>query len=143
MTIRYILLLLIVFSAGIIIAGGVFSFIVIIGIVPRMIQKTNTNNYVKTFENSIILGGIFGAINLRFQMTLPFGIIFESLFAFFVGIFIGSLAVSLAEVLDVIPILTRRINLKYGMGCFMLVIAIGKLIGALAYFLIPGFFKFK
>lgn len=143
MTIRYILLIIIVFSSGIIIAGGVFAFITIIGIIPRMIQKTNTKNYVKLFENSIILGGLFGAINLRFQMTLPFGIVFESIFVFFSGIFIGSLAVSLAEILDVIPILTRRINLKFGMSCFMVVIAIGKLIGSLAYWLIPGFIKLK
>ena len=143
MIIRYIILIIIGFSSGIIISGSVFAFITIIGIVPRLIQKTKTNRYVKGYENCIILGGIFGALNMIFKMTLPFGVVFESVITFFVGIFIGSLAVSLAEILDVIPILTRRINLKFGMGCFMLVIAIGKFVGSLAYFLIPGFFKFK
>jgi len=47
---------------------------------------------------------------------------------------------SLAEVLNVIPILTRRGRLQHGMFYFVLAIALGKLVGALLYFLIPGFY---
>jgi stage V sporulation protein AB len=66
-----------------------------------------------------------------------------AIYGFFSGIFIGCLAVSLAEVLDVIPILTRRFSIKIGMAYFIVSLAAGKLIGSLIYFIIPGFYKIK
>jgi len=40
----------------------------------------------------------------------------------------------------VIPILTRRGRVERGMYYFVLAIAVGKLIGSLMYYMIPGFF---
>ncbi|WP_443084038.1 stage V sporulation protein AB [Vallitalea guaymasensis] len=39
--------------------------------------------------------------------------------------------------------LTRRFNIKVGMAYFIVTLAIGKLIGSLLYFIIPGFYKLK
>jgi len=62
------------------------------------------------------------------------------IFSLCVGIFFGCLAMSLAEVLNVIPILSRRGRLQQGMFFFMLAVAFGKMTGSLLYFIIPGFF---
>ena len=43
-TIKYILMFLIGIGGGIVISGAVFAFIAIIGIVPRLAQKTKTEN---------------------------------------------------------------------------------------------------
>lgn len=143
MIINIILLVLVSFSGGVTIAGGVFALIAVIGIVPRLAQKTETKKKIKLYEDSIIIGGLIGTSNLYLNLHLPFGQIGLITVGFFSGIFIGCLAVSLAEVLDVIPILTRRINIKTGMALFIVALAIGKLIGALVYFIIPGFAVYK
>lgn len=143
MIINIILLVLVSFSGGVIIAGGVFALIAVIGIVPRLAQKTKTKKNIKLYEDFIILGGLIGTSNLYLNLELPFGQIGLITVGFFAGVFIGCLAVSLAEVLDVIPILTRRINIKTGMALFIVALAIGKLIGALVYFMIPGFAVYK
>lgn len=143
MIINIILLVLVSFSGGVTIAGGVFALIAVIGIVPRLAQKTETKKNIKLYEDSIIIGGLIGTSNLYLNLHLPFGQIGLITVGFFSGIFIGCLAVSLAEVLDVIPILTRRINIKTGMALFIVALAIGKLIGALVYFIIPGFAVYK
>lgn len=143
MILRYILMAFIGFSGGIVVAGAVFAFITIIGIVPRLVQKTKTKDYIILYENCIVLGGILGTIPLIDQLYIPFGQVGNAVFGTFAGIFIGCLAVSLAEVIDVIPILSRRARLKTGLQFFLLFLAIGKMIGSLLYFLYPGFMELK
>ena len=55
------------------------------------------------------------------------------------GIFVGSIAVALAEILNTFPITFRRMGLKVGLFWVMLAMAAGKVAGSLYYFL--GNFK--
>jgi len=134
-------LILLGFSSGMVIAGAVFAFIAIIGIVPRLAQRTATQKYIKLYEEAIILGGVFGATTQMIDYRLPIGAVPVVVLALCTGIFFGCLAVSLAEVLDVIPVLSRRARLQKGMAAFMLAIALGKLAGSMVYCFIPGFFS--
>ena len=127
------------FASGVVVAGGVFAFIAAIGVVERLAQKTKTVSYIKIYEEAAILGGIAGCIRLIYEYKVSVGVVVPIIFCFLIGIFVGALAVSLAEVLDVMPIFMRRLRLKTGLQYFMLSLAAGKLIGALAYFLLPEF----
>ncbi len=140
MLVKTIILAIISFSSGLVIAGGVFAFISMIGIVPRMAQKTGTKNNIVTYENAIILGGIFGTLSSFFNFNIPIGIL-SVIPAFCTGIFIGSLAVSIAEILDVVPVFMRRASLKTGLGLFITSIAFGKMTGSILYFILPYFRK--
>ena len=136
----YILSIFVSFSLGTIIAGAIFSFIAMIGVVPRLAQKTKTREYIKLYEMIIILGGLWGAVvfYIDFDVVLPPVLIaFLSLCA---GVFLGSLAVSLTEVLDVLPILTRRAKIKDGLALFMLAIALGKMLGTLIFIFVKDLF---
>lgn len=135
-----ILCILFGFSGGLVIAGAVYAFIAIIGIVPRLAQKTHTQKYIKLYEEAIIVGGIIGTLTMVWDLYIPIGKILTVLFAVSVGIFYGCLAVSLAEVLDVFPILTRRIRIEEGLKYFILALALGKLLGSVIYYVIPGFY---
>lgn len=134
--IKTLCIMLIGLSSGIVIAGAVFAFIAIIGVVPRFAQKTNTTNKIILYEEAIILGGIFGSLEYLFEFQIPLNAVFVIIYALFVGIFYGVLAVSLAEVLDVIPIIRRRLNIHKGIALFITVLAIGKLTGGLVDILI-------
>ena len=138
---RYAFLALIGFGSGIVISGAVFAFITIVGVVPRLAQKTSTQRYIKTYESAIVAGGILGTIAGLFTFTLPLLSPLTPILGLAVGIFYGVLAMSLAEVLNVIPILTRRGRVQRGMFYFVLAIATGKLAGSLIYTLIPGFYS--
>lgn len=139
--IKTIICILLAFSSGLIISGAVFAFIAIIGIVPRLAQKTNTQKYIKLYEEAIIWGGIMGCLYMVFTIYIPIGKFLAVIYAFAIGIFFGCLAVSLAEILNVIPILTRRIKIASGLKYFIIAVALGKLIGALLYSRIPGFYS--
>ncbi len=131
---KQIILVIISFSSGVVIAGGVFAFIAMIGIVPRMAQKTNTEGHIIFYENAIIYGGIFGSLLMTFNFYLPIGYL-SAVPALAIGVFIGAIAVSIAEILDVVPVFMRRASLKTGLGIFITSIALGKLFGSMVYFL--------
>jgi hypothetical protein len=127
------------FASGTIVAGGIFAFIAIIGIVPRFAQKTGTQDKIMLYEDAIILGGILGSCESFIHYTLPVGDFFAVIIALSVGAFVGGLAVSLAEIIDVIPIFMRRTRLTKGLSIFVLALALGKMFGSLAYFMLPKF----
>ena len=58
-----------------------------------------------------------------------------SVFGLFSGMFIGCLALAIAEMLDSIPIFSRRISFRHGLGVAITCMAIGKLMGSLFYFM--------
>ena len=138
---KYALLILIGFGSGLVISGAVFAFITAIGVVPRLAQKTGTQKNVRFYEMAIVAGGIFGTVAGLFNFHIPIGGILVVVFAYAIGTFYGVLAMSLAEVLNVIPILSRRGRIQRGMFYFVLAIALGKLTGSLLYAFIPGFYN--
>jgi stage V sporulation protein AB len=138
---KYFLAVMLGFGSGAVVSGAVFALIAIIGVVPRLAQKTLTKDYIWLYEEAIIFGGILGCVSGFVDFRIPAPRVVVMLVSFCIGIFYGCLAVSLAEVLDVIPILSRRTKLQSGMFFFILAIALGKLTGSLLYYVIPGFCK--
>lgn len=141
MVFKNICMIIIGLGSGAVISGGVFAFITIIGIVPRFAQKTKTQNYMKVYETAITLGGIIGASAMFINYQIPIGKVLAAIYSLCIGIFIGCLAVSLAETLNVIPILTRRAKVQKGLSIFIITLALGKMVGSILYFVVPGFYN--
>ena len=131
-------LLFVGLSAGGIIAAGVFAFLVIIGVFPRLIGKTGTKRHILLYGTVIVSGGVLGNIADLYEFPIPlhgFSSLFLGIFGLTVGIFVGCLVMSLAETLKALPVISRRIYLAVGLQYLILSIALGKLAGSLAYFL--------
>lgn len=126
-------------SAGGVIAAGVFAFLAIIGVFPRLIGKTSTRGRIHLYESMIVIGGIIGNIwniySFSLRIPIPFiGFGLLGIFGLSVGIFVGCLVMSLAETLKAMPVITRRLHLAVGFQYMILAIGIGKLCGSLIYF---------
>lgn len=125
-------------AAGGIIAAGIFAFLAIIGVFPRLIGKTGTKKKVMLFESFIVAGGIIGNLVDLYEFPVPLGTVAGGLvlavFGVAVGIFVGCLVMSLAETLNALPVVTRRIHLAVGLQYIILAVAIGKMCGSLAFF---------
>ena len=139
------------FCFGVLTAAGVFTVLTAVGLVPRFVGETHSANEVILYENLIISGTIVGGVFSLFadiltlevgmRGTVPQGIglilayVFLGIAGLFSGMFVGCLALAIAEMLDSIPIFTRRISFRHGLGCMILSIALGKLCGTFLYFL--------
>lgn len=134
MLIRQALLTFIGFCSGFTLAAGVFAFITMLSVIPRLAAKTNTASHIKTFESCVIIGGTIGNIIGVFGLSLPVGLIGLCIYGVFSGIFVGCLAMALAEMLKVIPIFVMRAKLTQGLPVLILTIAIAKMCATLFQF---------
>lgn len=124
------------FLAGFGVSAGTFAFILIIGVVPRIMQRFEIGN-VMLIENVIVSGVILGNISSIYNGSLPISLGHFSIiiYALATGIFVGCIAVALAEILHTFPILFARLELNRGLKAVVSSMAFGKLAGSLFYFL--------
>lgn len=135
MWVRHLFLGFLGLTSGLAVAGGTFAFINAISVVPRIIGMSRTAKQVLIYENMIILGGILGNIVTVFtDLAIPFGRPMLVLFGFGSGIQVGCLVMALAEIMNVFPIMFRRLKLKIGLSCVITSLAAGKVLGGLLYF---------
>ena len=133
--VRQVILGVMGLSAGITTAAGVYALITVVGMIPRLAGKSRTGKYIHFYELAVIFGGICGCVIQLYQIPILGGRILLGILGIFYGIFIGSLIMSLTEILDVFPIMTRRIRLIKGLPYIVLALAMGKSIGAFLFFL--------
>ena len=151
MFIRTLFLAVMGLASGGIIAAGVFAFLAIIGVFPRLIGKTRTWDHIFLYETVIILGGTLGNVMDLYEFPIPVargaaaffgpyagnlaGGLVTGIIGLSIGIFVGCLVMSLAETLQALPVISRRIHLAVGFQYLILSIALGKMTGAFLYFL--------
>ena len=142
-------------SFGLLSSAGVFTVLVSVGLIPRFAGKMHVAKKVFALEEAVVFGTIFGGFFSVFEdyghigaflltnrifgdatavVVKMAGTIFLSLGGIFVGMFVGCLALAIAEMLNSIPIFTRRIGFRHGLGVAITATALGKLAGSLLYF---------
>ncbi len=123
-------------AAGSATTAGVFAFLMKIGIYPRMIGTSHTIRELAFYE-WMIIGGILagGFYSVYPELTLHVGSWFVVLWGACAGIYVGCVAAALSEVLNVFPVLFRRLHVDSGMPFYMVMMACGKMFGAFWYFM--------
>lgn len=132
------------FLAGSAVSAGTFAFIIVIGIMPRILRRSKMTD-VLFLENVIIAGVIAGTLLSLWDkklFTFPYlvGHLIVVVYGVCTGMFVGCMSVALAEILHTFPIIFRRTKLKIGLSAVVYAMAAGKLLGSLFYF-VMGYFR--
>ncbi len=143
MLVKNIFLIIAGLSSGLLISCGVFTVLFVIGLIPRFAGKTQTAQKVIWYEESVIGGTCIGGIlSVFFEGVYTFQwlsqsgqILALSISGIFAGTFVGCLALAIGEMLNTIPIFSRRIGFRHGLGLAISSMALGKFVGSLYYFL--------
>ncbi|MBU5345432.1 stage V sporulation protein AB [Paenibacillus lautus] len=118
-------------AGGIAVGGGVIALIIVLDIIPRLSQLTATYSRVHWYEGALIAGSFIGTVADFWRWSVPLGPVVSTVIGLMCGIFIGMLAAALTEVLNVLPILAKRLRLTgYLFGLLMAMVA-GKVAGSL------------
>lgn len=120
-------------SSGFAVAGGMFAFLIALGVVSRFAGKTHTAKYMMYYEDAAAIGGILGNLVSIYRFPVPVGMAGVVSFGLFSGIFTGAWAMALTEIVDTVPIFSRRIRLKTGLPWLILSMALGRAAGAFFY----------
>ncbi len=142
-----VLLVVLGLSFGVFTAGGVFTTVIVVALIPRFAARFHTAYKIEFYEEWIvagaIAGGIFGvyshlwttsAWDERSTVMRWTGVAAVIIWGFFTGMFVGCLALAIEEMLGGIPVFARRVHLRKGLGIIILSIALAKLAGSLYYF---------
>lgn len=142
-------------SFGLLASAGVFTVLVSVGLIPRFAGKMHVAKKVFVLEEAVVLGTIVGGLFSVFSEYAQIGTfvlsrqvfggqtvlvwkwiinIFFSIWGIFAGMFVGCLALAIAEMLNSIPIFSRRIGFRHGLGVAITAAALGKMTGSLIYF---------
>lgn len=130
------------------IAGALFALITSIGIITRLADRTHTKRGIFIYETALLLGGTLGNICIVYHVHLSeflknvfstntFSILTSIIICtigLFFGIYVGCLVMSLAEVLKVSVVFSRRLRLHDGLWISFVFLAVGKCIGSILYF---------
>ena len=58
-------------SAGVVVAGGLFSFIVELGVISDFADRTHTANHILLYEDAVSAGAILGNVFQIFRIGIP------------------------------------------------------------------------
>jgi stage V sporulation protein AB len=136
MILNTILLIIFGLSGGLLVGAGFVALLSVLDIIPRMIQVIGSKKFTFLFQWTVILGPIFFTVMDFFPTSVYFSQMILIVPGFFMGIFVGLLAAALTEVINVIPILTRRMHMYDYIYFFILAIALGKSLGSLFHWLV-------
>ncbi len=142
---EHILIGFLALCAGMAVSAGTFAFLLVIGVLPRVLGKTSLVKRVMLIENLVIAGVIVGAAFSVVSWEAPWAgsgnVLLAgaewcvvALYGLSAGIFVGCIAAALAEILHTLPILFRRESIKRGLSWVMISMALGKMCGGLFYF---------
>ncbi|MFA5575719.1 MAG: stage V sporulation protein AB [Tissierellaceae bacterium] len=135
MLIRYIVMVTITFGGGVIVGGAMVAFITILRILPRLAQFTETEESLKLYQVTMIVS--IGLSIIMYFAKFNFGLPRLSVvpIGFVYGIFIGILSSALAEVLNVIPVISKKIKVKKDLKYLIWALVGGKVMGSLIYWI--------
>jgi len=133
---KTILFGLINFSAGITIGSAFSAFISLLNFIPRMIQITNTKKHIVLYQNCIALGATISSLLYFFNIIIKLNKIISAIISLAMGIFVGLFSSALAEVLNVIPVLSKKLKTKHKLKYITTSLLFGKTFGSLWYWLV-------
>ena len=129
MLIKTIAYCLFCICAGSAVSAGFVAFITMLGIFDKLGEQTKSGRQIHVIESMIISGVTIGNAAYLFGLRVPVGLAGFCIFNLFGGLFIGCLAGALAETLQVMPILSRRLNIRTWLPYVIAAAALGKALG--------------
>lgn len=131
MTIKIIFVIFLGLAGGLAVGSGFVAFLAVLGIIPRLTQLSKTMKMINWYEWAVVFGAVAGGLgflrepifHLSPLITVPLGLTG--------GIFVGMLAAALTEVLNVFPILAKRVGIEDKIVILMMAFVFGKIFGSL------------
>ena len=118
-------------AGGLAVGAGFVAFLTVLGVIPRLTQLTKTYSKLHFYEVGVITGVVCGSIISLNDISLDVTASILLFIGAFSGVFNGMLAAALTEVLNVWPILSKRIGIYDRIIYLLMAIVLGKICGSL------------
>jgi stage V sporulation protein AB len=123
-------------AGGIAVGSGFVAFLIVLDIIPRLAQITKSYRRIRAYEGAVIAGALFFTLADFYSWKAPLFPLGAAAFGLFAGCFVGMLAAALTEVVNVLPILARRVGMANYITWLLLAMILGKVAGSLFEWLV-------
>jgi stage V sporulation protein AB len=119
-------------AGGLAVGSGLVALLIVFDLVPRLAQLSRAFRMSIWFETAIVCGSLYWTFAdfMDWKVRLPsaFALAGSGLLD---GMFVGMLAAALTEVINVLPILAKRLGLSAYMFGLVMAMVLGKTVGSL------------
>lgn len=130
------ILLLIGLGGGLAVGSGFVAFITVLDIIPRLTQLTNAHRHIRSLEWALVSGVLVFTLIDFFHWGVHLPALITAIYGLFAGIFVGTLAAGLTEVLNVFPIVAKRLHMDGSLLFLLMAVVFGKITGSLLQWLL-------
>jgi len=124
-------------SGGLAVGSGLVALLIVFDLIPRLAQLANAYRMSVWFETAVISGSLYWTfadfMDWSFSIPPALGLSWVGLLQ---GAFVGMLAAALTEVINVLPIMAKRMQMSAYMASLVMAMVIGKIVGSLFDWLI-------
>lgn len=131
MILQVISILFIGLAGGLAVGAGFVAFLTVLGVIPRLTQLTKTQSKIHQYEVAVVAGVVVGGTASLNDGTLQGPVLLLSVIGLLSGVFNGMLAAALTEVLNVLPLLAKRVGVQEKIVYLLMAIVLGKICGSL------------
>ncbi|UII54704.1 stage V sporulation protein AB [Cytobacillus spongiae] len=135
MTISILFVIFVGFAGGLAVGSGFVAFLTVLGVIPRLTQLSKTMKMIHSYEWAVVTGAVGGTVAslTSFQLSINAFVLIPLGLA--CGTFVGLLAAALTEVLNVLPILSKRVGVDDRIVILLMAIVLGKVLGSLFHWI--------
>lgn len=129
---QYLFVALLGLAGGLAVGSGLVALLIVFDLIPRLAQLARAFRLSICFETAIISGSLYWTFAdfMDWKLPLPPSLFLPAA-GVFDGIFVGMLAAALTEVMNVLPILAKRMQLSRYMVGLVMAMVLGKTVGSL------------
>ncbi|QMV44321.1 stage V sporulation protein AB [Cohnella cholangitidis] len=128
---QWLLIGVIGLAGGFSVGSAFVALLIVLDLIPRLVQLTRAYRRSSIFESSILFGSLYWICADLFDWSYKLPTKLLLLPAVFQGLFVGMFAAALTEVLNVIPIVSKRFKLKPYLLPLLMAMVLGKVTGSL------------
>jgi stage V sporulation protein AB len=123
-------------ASGVAVGSGLVAFLVVLDVIPRLAQISDARERGATLETAVVFGAVFCSVAGLMDWSFHLPIFILTIVGILTGAFVGTIAAALTEVLNVFPILTRRLRIEHFLIWLLAAMVLGKVIGSLFEWLV-------
>lgn len=130
-TIKILFVIFLGLAGGLAVGSGFVAFLTVLGVIPRLTQLSKTLKMIQHYEWAVVIGALTGVFASLRDPVIGISSFFLIPMGLAGGVFVGMLAAALTEVLNVLPILAKRIRLDGKIMYLIMAIVLGKIFGSI------------
>jgi stage V sporulation protein AB len=135
MTISILIVMFIGLAGGLAVGTGYVAFLTVLGVIPRLTQLSKTMKMIHWYEWAVVLGALTGVLVSLEDVVLFLKSYFLIPIGLASGIFYGLVAAALTEVLNVLPIMAKRVGVDGKITILLMALVLGKILGSLFHWI--------